>query len=85
MDLTIKQPLIYETSNVDLAAFLLLEDVKLLECVASDQGRNIVIMRFLDSKENCLDLERIFLNSNYKRYRDLNKYLLKRIHETLRK
>lgn len=75
---------IFETQNVDLASFLMLEGVKLLECRKSDSNKRVVILRFLDDRQNCLDLERVYLNSPYKQYRDINKYLLSKIHETLR-
>ncbi len=75
---------IFETQNVDLASFLMLEGVKLLECRKSDSNKKVVVLRFLDEKQNCLDLERVYLNSQFKQYRDINKYLLTKIHETLR-
>jgi hypothetical protein len=75
---------IFETRDVDLATFLVLEGVKLIECRKSDTRNKIVVMRFLDESQNCLDLERVYLNSDYKKFRDINKYLLKKIHETLR-
>lgn len=75
---------IFETQNVDLASFLMLEGIKLLECRKSDANKNVVVLRFLDEKQNCLDLERVYLNSTFKQYRDINKYLLSKIHETLR-
>ncbi len=77
----IEQSTIYETSSVDLATFLVLEGIKLLEC---RKENNIVILRFLDDKKLCLDLERVYLKSEHKRYRDINKWLLKKIHETMR-
>ena len=80
----IKEATIFETQNVDLATFLMLEGVKLLECKRSEINRKVVVLRFLDDKQNCLDLERIFLSSPYKKFRDINKYLLTKIHETLR-
>ena len=80
----VKEPIIFETQNVDLATFLMLEGVRLLECKKSETKRNVVILRFLDEKQNCLDLERIFLSSSYKKFRDINKYLLSKIHEALR-
>jgi len=80
----LKKASIFETSNVDLATFLMLEGVKILECTVTDRSRGIVTMRFLDEKRNCLDLERIYLNSEFKKFRDINKYLLKKIHETKR-
>ena len=75
---------IFETQNVDLASFLMLEGVEFLECKRSLTNRRVVILRFLDSHQNCLDLERVFLNSDFKKFRDINKYLLARIHEKLR-
>lgn len=79
-----KEPRIFETQNVDLATFLMLMDVKLLEVRKSDTKHNVVVLRFLDDKQNCLDLERVYLNSDYKKFRDINKYLLSKIHESLR-
>lgn len=75
---------IFETQNVDLATFLMLMEIKLLEVKKSETKRNIVILRFIDEKQNCLDLERVYLNSEYKKFRDINKYLLSKIHEALR-
>lgn len=80
----LREPLIFETQNVDLATFLMLEGIKLLECKKSDQNKKVVVIRFLDEKQNCLDLERVYLNSRYKQFRDINKYLLTKIHECLR-
>lgn len=75
---------IFETQNVDLATFLMLMEIKLLEVKKSESKRNVVILRFIDEKQNCLDLERVYLNSEYKKFRDINKYLLGKIHEALR-
>ena len=75
---------IFETQNVDLATFLMLMEVKLLEVKRSDTKRNVIILRFIDEKQNCLDLERVYLNSEFKKFRDINKYLLTKIHEALR-
>ena len=80
----IKETRIFETQNVDLATFLMLEGIKLLECKKSSTNSKVVILRFIDDKQNCLDLERVYLNSDYKRFRDINKYLLTKIHEALR-
>ncbi len=79
-----KEPRIFETQNVDLATFLMLMEVKLLEVKKSETKRNVVVLRFLDEKQNCLDLERVYLNSDFKKFRDINKYLLSKIHEALR-
>lgn len=76
---------IFETTNVDLAAFLMFEGIKFIECDrAGSVGKDIVVLRFLDEKENCRDLERVFMGSDMKRYRDLVKYLLKEVHAKLR-
>jgi hypothetical protein len=74
----------FETQNVDLASFLLLEDVKFLGCSRSAANPNVVVLQFSDDKQNCLDLERVFLNSEFKKYRDINKWLLGKIHAALR-
>ncbi len=59
-----KKVAIFETTNVDLAAFLMLEGIKYIECEASRNiGKDIVVMRFLDDKQNCLDLERVFITN----------------------
>lgn len=79
-----KESNVFETSNVDFATFLVYEGIKLLEYKLQTIPRNVVTMRFLDERQNCLDLERIFLNSDMKRYREINKYLLKKIHEVIR-
>lgn len=78
------QTQIFETQNVDLASFLMLQGIRLLEGVRSTTNRTVVIFRFLDEKSNCVDLERVFLNSEFKTYRDINKYLLGKVHEVLR-
>ena len=80
----LKETPIFETQNVDLATFLMLEGVKLLECKKSHSNSKVVILRFIDEKRNCLDLERVYLSSPYKKFRDINKYLLSKIHEALR-
>jgi len=78
---------IYETANVDLAAFLMLQGIKFIECVSDTRikvTKPVVKMRFLDERAVCLDLERVFMSSDFKKYRDLNKYLLKEIHNKIR-
>lgn len=75
---------IFETQNVDLATFLIKEGIKFIECARLQSNAKIVTLRFLDEKQNCLDLERVYLNSEYKKFRDINKYLLSKIHEVLR-
>jgi hypothetical protein len=75
---------IFETQNADLATFLMLEGIKLLEVKRLETNNKLVILRFLDEKQNCLDLERVYLSSQFKKFRDINKYLLAKIHQALR-
>lgn len=75
---------IFETFNVDLAAFLIMEGIELIGFELVDPIRKKVIIRFKDVSQNCLDLEQVFLNSDYKKYRDLNKFLLRKVHEAIR-
>lgn len=70
----------FKTRNSDLAAFLLFSGEE-LEGLVKD-GR-IVFMIFNDIFGKCRDLERVFLNSDCKRYRDLHRWLLSSIHECL--
>lgn len=74
----------YETSNVDLASFLLLEGISLDDCFKSDINPKVVIIRFKDPQGRCIDLEMVFARSAFKQYRDINKQLLSRIHGVLR-
>lgn len=80
----LKESPIFETQNVDLATFLVYEGIKLLECKKSMTNNKVIVFRFLDEKQNCLDLERAYLGSDYKRFRDINKYLLSKVHEALK-
>ena len=75
---------IFETQNVNLATFLMLMEIKLIEVKRSEHKKNVVVLCFHDEKQNCLDLERVYLNSDFKKFRDINKYLLDKIHEVLR-
>lgn len=79
-----KSSKIFETDNVDLGSYLLINDVKYLDCrVETDarSGRAKAILRFIDTRQNARDLERMFLTSDFKKYRDLNKFLLKEVHK----
>ena len=78
---------VFETSNLDLGAYLMLQGVKYLGCkLGQDEAKRkpLAIMRFLDEKQNARDLERLFMTSSEKRYRDLTKYLLKEVHKSIR-
>lgn len=75
---------IYETTDVDLGSFLLMSNLKLLETQIKDEKKRIVVLRFLDPDQVCLDLERVYISSEFKKFRELNKYLLKQVHKTIR-
>lgn len=75
---------VFETFNADLAAFLIMEDVELIDFEVSDPIRKKVLIRFKDPAGKCLDLEQVFLNSEYKKFRDINKFILRKVHEALR-
>lgn len=78
---------LYETDNADLATFMLYQGIQFLGC-RIDRNRvtskPVAIMQFNDLKENARDLERMYYASQEKRFRDLNKYMLKEIHKALR-
>lgn len=72
---------LYKTNNTDLAAFLLLEGIEISHL---EKEANSVTIYFNDPKANCADLERVFISSREKKYRDLHKYLLKQVHSKLK-
>ena len=74
----------FTTFDVDLAAFLMMHDVPYLGCtVESDprNGRSRAIIRFLDEKQNARDLERLFLSSEVKKFREIHKFMLREVHK----
>jgi hypothetical protein len=78
---------IYETSDLDLGAFLMLEGLKYLGCrldTSVSIRKPLAVMIFHDDATIARDLERVFMTSNEKRYRDLTKYLLKEVHKKIR-
>lgn len=75
---------IFTTTDADLASFLILEGIKFLEAEIHESDRNRVLLNFDDAKQQCSDLERVYLNSQFKKFRDINKYVLKKIHSKLR-
>lgn len=80
----LKQAYVFSTQNVDLASFLVLEGIKFMGCELSPEDPRVVVLNFLDEKQNCLDLERVFFSSEFKKYRDINKWLLSKVHGALR-
>lgn len=77
----------FETHDVDLAAYLMLEGFKFIEAVKDSRSAELkprVLMRFFDEKGTARDIEKVFMGSNIKRYRDFHKYLLKSIHRCLK-
>jgi len=76
-----KDPKIYSTQDLDIATFLIFEGIKFIDCDVID---GVVFLNFDDAKRSCLDLERTFLNSEFKRFRSIHRYLLKQVHQALR-
>lgn len=76
----------FSTHDVDLAAFLMLQGLKFIECKKDESpgSKPRVLMRFFDEKEVARDLERVFMGSDIKKYRDFHKYMLKEIHRTMK-
>jgi len=76
----------FSTYDVDLAAFLMLNGFKFIECVIDEpkSPKPRVLLKFFDEKNNARDLERIFMGSEIKKYREYHKYLLKSIHRCLK-
>jgi hypothetical protein len=84
----LKAPTVFETSNLDLGAFLMLEGIKYIGCrITLDPARDEpkAVLKFLDEKLNSRDLERVFISSREKKYRELHKYLLRDIHGEIKK
>jgi len=78
----------FETTNLDLGAYLMLEGIQYLGSrIAVDTSRNEpkAVLLFFDQKGNCRDIERLFMLSREKKYRELNKFLLKDIHLEIKK
>jgi hypothetical protein len=78
---------IFETSDLDLAAYLMLHELPLVGTridIDTKQRRPKAIMQFADEKRTARDLERLFQTSSEKRYRDCMKYLLKEAHTAVR-
>jgi hypothetical protein len=64
----------------------MLQGLKFIECKLDETSgsKSRVLMRFFDEKEVARDLEKIFMGSEVKKFRDLHKYLLREIHRTLK-
>lgn len=78
---------IFETSDLDLGAFLMLKGLPFIGCQIEYDGKKNkprAIMRFVDEKQKARDLERIFMTSEEKKYRDVLKYMLKEVHQAVR-
>lgn len=84
----VKEVQTFSTHDVDLAAFLMKEGLKYIEAALDDthtQGKPRVMMKFFDEKGVARDLEKVFMGSDIKKFRDFQKYLLREIHRTLKK
>ena len=78
---------LYQTSDLDLGAYLMLMGLPFIGCtIEMDTRKNKprAVMRFVDEKQKARDLERLYMTSEQKKYRDILKYLLKEVHQTVR-
>ena len=75
---------VFSTTDADFATFLLLEGIRFLDAEIHPSNDTVVLLNFADDSSNCRDLEQVYLNSQFKKFRDLNKYVLKKIHAKLR-
>lgn len=76
----------FQTSDLDVGAFLMTQGLHYLGSrIEFDQVRRRpkAILEFDDSKQNARDLERVFMTSQEKRYREVLKYLLKEAHKAV--
>ena len=73
----------YVTQNVDLASFLVLHGLDLISCFQDPRRTRVVLFEFTDEKKQCTDLEMVYLRSEHKVFRDINKQLLRRVHDVL--
>jgi len=76
---------VFTTSNVDLAAFLLYSEEDFVSCDIHPDRESVVVMSFNDPHGKCVDLERVFIHSEFKKYRELHKWLLGQIHNRLKR
>jgi hypothetical protein len=80
-----KDQTIYETTNAALAAYLYNLGIKFLEAsVDSNKAKPTVTLRFLDTKNNCRDLEYIYMKSPEKLHNEIYRFFLTEIHKKLR-
>lgn len=76
----------FQTYDLDLAAFLMLEGIKFFEAkkeIGENQKPRIKMV-FFDEIGKARDLERVFMGSSFKKYEDYRKYLLREIHRILK-
>ena len=88
MDDRLKHRNVYRTDNADLATYLMYQEIEFLGCeidINPVTKKPVAIMMFNDAKDNARDIERLYYTSKEKRFRDLNKYMLKEIHKAVKK
>jgi hypothetical protein len=83
-----KNQAIYETTNASLAAYLYNLGIKFLEAKLlkdPNVSKPTVVLRYLDSKLNCRDLEYNYMKSSEKLHNEIYRYFLTEIHKTLKR
>jgi len=73
-------PTIFKTRDSDVATFLIYSGQELIKLEAVGK---VVFVSFKDQYGQCPDLERVYLNSECKKFKDLNKWLVGRIKDCL--
>ena len=71
---------VFKTQDLDLAAFLITENINFL---GTEVNGKVVLILLDNSKRNCEDLERVFLNHEMRKFSSVRKYLLKAVHLAL--
>ena len=76
---------LFQTNNVDLGSYLMLEGVNFAGIeITLNGGKPVALLKFDDQRLVCRDLEYNFLKSREKQYRSYNKFLLREIHQEIR-
>ena len=69
---------LFQTNNVDLGSYLMLEGVNFAGIeITLNGGKPVALLKFDDQRLVCRDLEYNFLKSREKQYRSYNKFLLR--------
>ena len=77
----------FKTCDLDLAAYLILHDLVYIGLEVAEDGytsKQKAFFIFEDPKQIARDLNRVFVTSSEKRYREFFKFLLKEVHNRIK-